>query len=181
MMRRDFSIPCLAKKPLRRALLSLRSVRAAILIAVLLGQGVSNAWAGGATFVERVVPLSTVPEEWTYIKRSVVASPDSTRVAFKVSRTASGYAESVIVDNILGFTSEPFTFGPTFSPDSKHVAWVTVWGGAYFLVKDHRKKPVPEPVTAPIFSPDSTRTAYVARDEKKRFVVVDGRHQIGGL
>ena len=173
-MRANFFIQCLAMKPLRRPL-SVWVARVAIW-GVLLGHGAGSAMAG-STFVERVVPISVVPEDWTYIKRSVVASPDSTRVAFKVTVNAGDYTEAVMVDNMKGISTHT-TFGPIFSPDSKNAAWATVHGSAIFLVINHHKVPVPDPVTAPIFSPDSQRTAYVARDNKKRFVVVDGRHQL---
>jgi len=174
-MRSNLFIQCLEMKPLRRPL-SVWSTRTAIFIAVLWGCGPGSAWAG-STFVERVVALSTVPEGWTYIKRTVIASPDSTRVALKVSRSAGSYTEAVMADNVMGFSSH-MTFGPTFSPDSKRVAWATVKGGNIFLVTDYRKVRAPDPVTAPLFSPDSQRTAYVARDAKERFVVVDGHHQL---
>jgi len=117
-----------------------------------------------------------------------VFSPDSQRVAY-IDDVDDGQASCYVVldgktglkyTSIIGLNS----FCP-FSPDSKRFAYIGLNAdrqsdGVRFkwsLVVDGKPGPVFDDlaVNTPIFSPDSKRTAYVASQNKKSFVVVDNQ------
>ncbi len=129
------------------------------------------------TFAERLIPLSTVPHDWSMVTDSAVASPDSRRVAFRVGKTRGGQAQAVMLDGDMGRKS-PTLYGPVFSPDSSTVGIVHTAGDQGVLEVDNRVLTVQEPVAPVIFSPDSKRTAFIAREGTQRFVVVDAKRQL---
>ena len=128
-------------------------------------------------FIERLIPLSTVPRDWSMVTDSAIASPDSSRVAFRVGKTRGGQAQAVMLDGFMGRKS-PTLYGPVFSPDSSTVGILHAHGEQGVLEVHDRTVIVQDPTTPVIFSPDSKRTAFIAREGKQRFVVVDAERQL---
>ena len=160
----------------------LTSVIAAALWLVGVSSYAPRAWADPG-FDQQVIPLSTVPDSYTMLRGSFVASPDSSRIAYRVSNTGVGNFKTVMVDNLLMQGRSGIVYGPVFSPNSKAVVALFLQGRQAMLeIKSSestvRPIAVQDPVTAPIFSPDSQRTAYIGRDEKFRFVVLDAKPQV---
>jgi len=129
-------------------------------------------------FTERITPIGTLHDGWSLVTNSAIASPDSRRVAFKVAQSVGGGRHAVTLDNLRS-KSSPALHGPVFSPDSSTVAMVHMMGETGVLdIIGRPSVNVQDPVTPVVFSPDSKRTAFVAREEKLRFMVVDGERQV---
>ncbi len=144
-----------------------------------------SAWAADAEpypqtwpFVESMVPVGVVPQGWTVVRDTFVASPDSTHVAVRVSRDGKGQTrQSVLVDNSLRLGGGVM-FGPTFSADSSRVATVVSQGQKGRLDVNGVQTTGPDPIAAVVFSPDGQRVAYVGREGKKQLVHADGRSSV---
>jgi hypothetical protein len=125
----------------------------------------------------------------------IVFSADGRRFAFRVREEELRY---MVVD---GKQQGPYADvdHPVFSPDGVHVAYAanqggehrtrfyTVTGGKWFVVVDGKLGEEFDsvglttdevfPTASPVFSPDSRRMAYAAKENKRQFVVVDGKKQ----
>jgi len=127
-------------------------------------------------FTERMVPIARVPKNYTVMKDVFLASPDSSRVAVRISRNFTTDVEHImLIDNIIWNHTSRVMFGPTFSSDSQGVAGVYSMGGQGFLRYKHPGIWGPDPVAAPIYSPDGKRVAYLGRKGRMRVVFVDDR------
>jgi len=140
-------------------------------------------------------PYDSVGSDGIIAWYPIVFASNGTHVAFRAS---IDHKEFMVLD---GKSQEPFECvdHPVFSPDGAHFAYAANRGGAYTnsvyrvsggkwcIVIDGKKgeefesvatlTDVGLPSLSPTFSPDGSRTAYVAREGHKFFLVVDGRHE----
>ncbi|HHT9160316.1 MAG TPA: hypothetical protein ACFYEB_00455, partial [Candidatus Brocadiia bacterium] len=79
--------------------------------------------------------------------------------------------EFVVEDEIEGKQYDTVSC-PTFSPDSKHVAYTAKEGNKEFVVVDGEEGKQYDTVSCGPFSPDSKHVAYTAKEGNKEFVVV---------
>ncbi len=144
---------------------------------VLLG-GPPQGYAQPA-FVEQIIPIAAVPQEWTLVTDSCLASPDSTQVAYRAAMQGADPPTQMAIRNDKPVSQKGMIlYGPTFSPDSKRIATTLSHHGQGWLSVDGNRVRSAEPVSAPIFSPDGQHVAYVAREEQSQFVIVDKRSQM---
>lgn len=150
----------------------------AMICCAAAGQGSAQQDAAQPMFVERLQAIGTVPTGWTVLRDTYVASPDSTRVAMKVTRDDHGRTQTVAVDNVLMGPKGKVIFGPIFSPDSTRAAMVVSQGGTGILQVGNARMVGPDPIAAPVISPDGQRIAYVGREGQRQLVYVDGRSSV---
>lgn len=124
-------------------------------------------------FVERVTPIGAVPDGWTIVKDTYIASPDSTKLALRINLDTVS-RQAIMTNDWIG-KAYPIAYGPTFSPDSQHIAATFSTGGRGVLELDGQTILTQDPASPPIFSPNGKRTAFIGRDGKSRFVVMDGK------
>jgi Tol biopolymer transport system component len=116
---------------------------------------------------------------------SLVFSPSSRRIAYAVCSREKWFA---VVDGKESGPYDDFIWYPFFSPNSRRVAYVThrwgpgnLWhsreGEKFFAVADGNAGKAYCDIREPTFSPDSRRFAYVARQDDKWLVVVNGNEQ----
>jgi Tol biopolymer transport system component len=97
-------------------------------------------------------------------------SPDGQRVAYRASNNEGrGF---VVVDNTTGHLYD-LTVAYTFSPDSRHFAYIAKADNDYFVVRDGIEgKHYQGEISLPVFSPDSQKLAYiVGADDEYRVVI----------
>lgn len=112
---------------------------------------------------------------WTLLKQSIVLSPDGKHVAYRLSEN-DGNMQCVGQDGRVGRRCYE-VYGPTFSPDSKRLAYFGETHHGWRLIVDGEPGPCHVPVSAPIFTPDSKRIAYWSRRGKRLFLVLEGKAQ----
>ena len=107
------------------------------------------------------------------VGESVVASPDSKRVAYVAQRDGEWLA---VVDGIAGEEYDYIGLGGFFSPDSKRVAYAAQRGEKWLVVVDGVEGIEYDGISdvGIVFSPDSKRVVYAAQRGKKWLEVVDG-------
>jgi hypothetical protein len=120
-----------------------------------------------------------------------IFSPDGNRLVYVAGKGnfriishdigASRPQQCIVLDGKPG-PWETAIYSPTFSPDSRHLAYIEL-GGEWHFVLDGKEGPAYPKIAVPwnsfnlVFSPDSRHTAYVAWKGKICCVVVDGKEQ----
>lgn len=121
-------------------------------------------------------------KSYSFIPTDITFSPDSSQYVYIAQTVAanSGTPGNLTHTLVLNGQEQDWPVGksynifPTFSPDSKHLAYAAERDGKFFVVTDGKAGPAYDWVIATVFSPDSKRLAYVAGKNNKKFVVVDG-------
>jgi len=90
-----------------------------------------------------------------------VFSPDSLRLAYPVSLEPERW--SLVVDGKQGPSYDEIG-AITFSPDSRHVAYVAIREGSQMVVLDGSEQRAYDNVGSVVFGPDGRELAYVARE-----------------
>jgi Tol biopolymer transport system component len=99
-------------------------------------------------------------------------SPDGQRVAYRASTDAGKVF--VVVDNTTGQLYD-MTVAYTFSPDSRHFAYIAKAGNDYFVVRDGIEgKHYQGEISLPVFSHDSQKLAYIVGTDDGYRVVING-------
>ena len=104
-----------------------------------------------------------------------IFSPDSKRLAYRVTIDYDGGGAFVVVDDLIGRRFS--TIWPDkvrFSFDSQHFAYAAQEGKKWFIVVDHKEVSRYDFVSQITYSPVDLHLAYVASVGKKAFVVRDG-------
>lgn len=101
-------------------------------------------------------------------------SPDSRRLAYRVGKGFRWHAviDATVSEGFAGLTEI------TFSPDGKRTAYAMSKGdGKVFAVVDGQLSTAWDTVLSEqiLFSPDSAHVAYIAKDGRSQYAVVDGR------
>ncbi|MCD4782861.1 MAG: hypothetical protein K8T10_03410 [Candidatus Eremiobacteraeota bacterium] len=102
----------------------------------------------------------------------LIFSPDSKRLAylFKLGKWF------VDVDGKEHEKYEDIGTLPTFSRDSKHIAYVAKEGKKEVVVVDGKEEKKYDAIGSnPLFSPDGKTIAYAAREGDKQFIVINGK------
>ena len=107
--------------------------------------------------------------------RAIVFSPDSKRLAFSAGRSRDYFT---VVDDVEGKAFD-LVGDCLFSPDSKRVVHEAFRGKRRLLVEVGAgdEPQTHDYVRSPVFSKDSRTLAYVAVEEKKWVVFIDGKRQ----
>ena len=128
------------------------------------------------TAVESRSPRIVRKPGWTLLKNSVVRSPDGNHIAYRLSKNFSD-TQVVVHEDEAGSAGYDI-LGPTFSPDSKRLAYFVRTFRGWRLFVDNKLQPdLLNPVSAPIFTPDSQHIAYWSRKGKQLFLVLDNNAQ----
>lgn len=121
------------------------------------------------------IPLGDIPEGTLPVSLSV--SPDRKRIAFfRKNPTSSSW--TAIIDGIASVPYESMgKLSPIWSPDSKHVAYVSGRNAKKIVVVDGQESKLYDAMAAFTFSPDSKHYAYLAEPGDDQLIVVDGIEQ----
>ena len=155
--------------------------RVAAGLALLALTGHLSASANAEPLREQALVKSKVPSlkrrpGWTLLKKSVVRSPDDKHLAYRLSKNNDD-RQVVVYDDKAGFAGYDI-LGPTFSPDSKRLAYfLLTYHGWRLFVDNKLQSDLLNPVSAPMFTPDSERIAYWSRRGKRSFLVLDNEAQ----
>jgi WD40-like Beta Propeller Repeat len=118
---------------------------------------------------QRAVPLGGAGPDRQVLTRTLLASPDSAGVTYRLRYGAELQFDGFVVNDSKPFGVSKST-DPAFAPDSKSVAVVFLERG-WKLYHQNKTLDGYEPVTPVRFSPDGQRLVYLARLEAQRFVV----------
>jgi hypothetical protein len=117
-------------------------------------------------------------------------SPDSKRLAYRAERGiqwmvvldgAEGrlydelWTSAMYMDGSGGSVSASSGSSPTFSPDSRHLAYTGKRSEQWFVVLDGTESEAWDDVSGVKFSPQGGRLSYGAQRKEQRFAVIDGK------
>ncbi len=127
---------------------------------------------------EILVVNNSESSSWHNLIGQPIFSPDSESVAlhgYKENGSVYSVRAALYHNGVETILGTGRSSSPTFSPDGKHLAYVTADDNGARIVCDNESHQKHEAVTRPIFSPDGKHLIYGARDSGYWSVIVDGQ------
>ena len=110
-----------------------------------------------------------------------ILSPDGQHFAYAVIKSNGKWSVFLDGKKVKEYNTppSPYIYSLTFSPDSKHLAYIAKRDEKYFVVldgKEEREYDLINPFSL-TFSPNSKHLAYAAKRNGDYFVVIDGKEE----